>query len=262
MTEAANLFSDGEGYERLMGRWSQRVGAKFLDWLDPPKNLRWIDAGCGNGAFTELLISRCAPAEVIGVDPSEGQLDYARKREGAKRAKFQRADAQSLPFADGSFDAASMALVISFIPDPLKAARELRRVVRSGGIAATYMWDLPGGGLPARPMMQAMDGLGIALPIRPSEDASRREVMRKIWEEAGFSDVATEVLRIRVAFTSFEDFWASNSVPVGPTGAVIAKLPPDARERLRDRLRDTLPIAADGSITYEAFANAVKGRVA
>jgi len=44
---------------------------KFLDWLDAPKNLKWIDVGCGNGAFTEVLIARCAPAAVTGVDPSE-----------------------------------------------------------------------------------------------------------------------------------------------------------------------------------------------
>jgi ubiquinone/menaquinone biosynthesis C-methylase UbiE len=66
---------------------------KFLDWLDAPKNLKWIDIGCGNGAFTEVLIARCAPAAVTGVDPSEGQLAYARARPGAKRTEFRVADA-------------------------------------------------------------------------------------------------------------------------------------------------------------------------
>ena len=62
MASTDNLFTDGDAYERMMGRWSRLAGATFLHWLDPPKNLRWLDAGCGNGAFTEELISRCSPA--------------------------------------------------------------------------------------------------------------------------------------------------------------------------------------------------------
>jgi ubiquinone/menaquinone biosynthesis C-methylase UbiE len=52
------LFTDGAAYERLMGRWSRVVGQAFLNWVDVPKHLRWLDAGCGNGAFTEELIDR------------------------------------------------------------------------------------------------------------------------------------------------------------------------------------------------------------
>ena len=83
--------------------------------------------------------------------------------------------------------------------------------------------------------------------------------MRAIWKEAGLTAVETEVLRIRVSFSSFDDFWDSNTVPVGPAGKAVSELTPSAREQLRTRLRERLPIAADGSIAYEAFANAVKG---
>ena len=70
------------------------------------------------------------------------------------------------------------------------------------------------------------------------------------------------MIRIPVVFSNFDDFWDSTTVPVGPQGKAIAVLLPDAREKLRARLREQLPIAADGRIAYEAFANAVKGRVA
>jgi ubiquinone/menaquinone biosynthesis C-methylase UbiE len=53
---AEQLFTDGKAYERLMGRWSRLAGAAFLDWLNVPKAMRWLDAGCGNGAFTEEII--------------------------------------------------------------------------------------------------------------------------------------------------------------------------------------------------------------
>jgi SAM-dependent methyltransferase len=260
MSQTPNLFTDGKAYERLMGRWSRLVGEKFLDWLDAPKNLKWIDVGCGNGAFTEVLIARCAPAAVTGVDPSEGQLAYARGRPGAKRAEFRVADAQALPFADNSFDAATMALVIVFIPDPGKAARELARVVRPGGAVATYMWEFPDG-FPPAPLAAAMKDLGLIPPERPNVQASARGAMQAIWKEAGLTAIETEVIRIRVSFSSFDDFWDSNTVPVGPSGKALSELSPGALEQLKTRLRERLPIAADGSISYQAFANAVKGVV-
>src|SRR3974390_977016 len=59
MSDDEKLFTDGKAYERRMGRWSRIVGEAFLDWLAVPKGLRWLDVGCGNGAFTEVLIARC-----------------------------------------------------------------------------------------------------------------------------------------------------------------------------------------------------------
>ena len=59
-------FDDGASYERMMGVWSRLAGGIFLDWLAPPRGLRWIDVGCGNGAFTELLVERFAPVHVQG----------------------------------------------------------------------------------------------------------------------------------------------------------------------------------------------------
>jgi hypothetical protein len=60
-------FEDGAAYERMMGTWSRLAGEVFLDWLAPLSALCWIDVGCGNGAFTEVLVERCAPNEVQGI---------------------------------------------------------------------------------------------------------------------------------------------------------------------------------------------------
>jgi ubiquinone/menaquinone biosynthesis C-methylase UbiE len=259
MSDAA-LFTDGAAYERRMGRWSRLVGEVFLDWIAAPPGLRWVDVGCGNGAFTEVLIARCKPTTVNAVDPSEGQLSYARTRPGTKLAQFRIGDAQALPYDDRSFDAATMALAISFIPDPLKAAREMMRVVRPGGPVATYMWDLPAGGIPVAPMYRALQSLGITASM-PGIEVTRREAMQALWEQAGFQSVETRVIRIQVAYADFDDFWESYKVPEGPAGLAIRKMSPPEIENLKVRLREHLPIAADGTIKYESFANAVKGHV-
>src|ERR1700728_2168568 len=209
MTEAGQLFTDGKTYERLMGRWSGLVGEKFLDWLGAPKGLRWIDVGCGNGAFTEVLIARCAPAAVTGIDPSDAQIAYARKRPSVKMAQFRVAHAQSLPFEGNSFDAAAMALVISFVTDPQKVADEMARVTKPGGPVATYMWDIPGGGLPVDPIYMRLMAIGGG-DLRPVlAPQSNRDAMQTYWERAVMSNVSSNVVRIQVAYDDFDDLWKS-----------------------------------------------------
>jgi SAM-dependent methyltransferase len=129
MAEHKIRFDDGAAYERTMGAWSTLAGEIFLDWIAPRPGLRWVDVGCGNGAFTELVVEKCAPTEVQGIDPSEGQLKYARARPATRKAEFRQGDAMSLPFPDNSFDLAVMALVIFFVPDPAKGVAEMVRVV-------------------------------------------------------------------------------------------------------------------------------------
>src|SRR3984893_6559583 len=240
MTEPGQMFSDGKTYERMMGRWSKRVGVQFLDWLGAPKGLHWVEVGCGNGAFTEELIAHTAPRAVPSIDPSEGQLAFARTRTAAKLAEFRLGDAQALPFPDKSIDAVAMVLVVSFIPDtakavadmtrvfffipdPPKAVAKMARVVRPGGIVATYRWDIPGGGLPLAPVGRAFKAMGKEYS-HTSDNASRREVMQTLWQGAGLQAVETRVIRITVNYTSFDDFCESSLVAVGPAGQVIAKM--------------------------------------
>jgi len=244
-----------------MGRWSRLAGERFLHWLDAPKGLQWLDVGCGNGAFTQEIIACCAPATVMAIDPSNEQLAFARKQPGAKIAKFEVGDAQKLSFGDRTFDVAIMALVLAFLPDPAKAVAEMGRVVRPGGWVATYMWDILNGGSPTTPIYTAIESLGSALPVRPNPAASRLEAMHGFWEMAGLEAIETCVIRIPVKYADFDDFWDSNTVPVGPQGKVIAGMSPDVREQLRVRLREQLPATSNGQILYESFANAVRGRV-
>src|SRR3979409_1324416 len=103
MAEPTIRFDDGAAYERMMGIWSRLAGNIFLEWLAPRPGLRWIDVGCGNGAFTAMLIERCTPPEVQGIDPAEAQLAFARTRSDVRIARFQQGDATALPFPESRF---------------------------------------------------------------------------------------------------------------------------------------------------------------
>jgi ubiquinone/menaquinone biosynthesis C-methylase UbiE len=262
MSETANLYEDGNAYERMMGRWSGIAGEKFVDWFDLPKGLRWVDVGCGNGAFTEVLIARCAPAATMAVDPSEAQLAFARARPDTSSAEFRVGSAETLPLLDGSFDVAVMALVLSLLPDAVKAAAEMARVVRTGGIVATYMWDVPGGGLPTEPIYRVMRSLGLDPILGPGAANSAADKMYAAWEQAELEAVETCTIRVPIVYSSFDDFWESNDVPVGPSGNALRAMRPDLKEKLKQGLHQyLLHDHPDGRVSYEAFANAVKGKV-
>jgi len=259
MAEQQIRFDDGASYEQMMGIWSRFAGEIFLDWLALPLGLRWIDIGCGNGAFTELLVERCSPAEVQGIDPSEEQLAFARTRPASRLAKFHQGDAMALPFADSSFDAAVMALVLVFVPDPAKGVSEMVRVVVPGGAVVTYMWDMLGGGFPLDPIYSEIQAMGLVATRPPRMDASRMDALRDLWIGAGLKDVQAREIAVHRTFASFDDFWTTSLKSPALRPAVAAMKSSDV-ETLVSRVRARLPPDPDGRITCFARAHAVRGR--
>jgi SAM-dependent methyltransferase len=259
MSQQPIRFNDGAAYERMMAVWSRLAGEVFLDWLAPAAGQRWIDVGCGNGAFTELLFQRCAPGEVQGIDQSEAQLAFARTKPGTRRATFLQGDAMALPFDAGRFDAAVMGLVIFFVPEPAEGVAEMTRVVRPGGVVAAYVWDALGGGSPTEPIRAEMPALGLTPSRPPSAGASRIEALRNLWTDAGLEAIETRDITVQRSFSGFDDFW--DTTTASTLKATLAGLPEGVVAQLKERVRARLPTDPQGRITYSARANAVKGRL-
>lgn len=252
-------FNNGASYERYMGLWSQRAGEKFLDWLAPRPGLHWLDIGCGNGAFTELLVARCAPAALDGLDPSTEQLSFAAQRPALKAARWHQGDAMALPLDNASVDAAVMPLVIFFVPDPARGVAEMVRVTRSGGSVSAYAWDMPGGGFPYFPLQAVLREMGAVVAAPPSPDASKIDELARLWREAGLLDVETTAITVQREFQDFDDYW--ETVLGGPSVvATLATLTPGRIAELQEKVRARLGISADGRILASGRAHAVKGR--
>lgn len=253
-------FDDGAGYERFMGAWSQLAGREFLEWLGMAPARRWLDVGCGNGAFTELLVERSAPRAVAGVDPSAAQIAFARARPALAEADIRLGDAMALPFDDGAFDVSVMPLVIFFVPDPALAVAEMARVTAPGGTVAAYSWDMEGRGFPYASLHAGLTDLGVKVPPPPHPEAARFDVLEQLWGAAGLTSIDTRVITVSRTFASFDEYW--DIIKFGPsTSASFAQLHDDGVRELQQRMRRVLPIASDGTITYEARAHAVAGRV-
>jgi len=261
MPGSAHFFTDGLAYERLMGRWSRAVGEMFVGWLSLPNGLRWIDVGCGTGAFTELIVDKCAPSDVSAIDPAEDQIAYARNSFIADRVEFTAGDALALSFPDNEFDVAVMALVISFIPEPAKAVSEMRRVVKPGGTVATYMWDGVGKGFVQQPLIEALEAMNVEAPPLIAKKNSRISELQNLFDVSGLVEVSTRTIEIQVTYVDFDEFWSSQTGLATSPVQAIRKLSRADIERLKDYLKERLSVEPDGRIAYPAHANAVKAVV-
>lgn len=258
MGKAGIRYDDGLAYERMMGAWSRAAGETFLNWLAPTRGLRWIDVGCGTGAFTELIVERCAPAKAEGVDPSEAQLSFARARPLGEVARFREGDALALPFPDGSFDAAVMALVIFFVPDPAAGVAEMARVVCAGGIVAAYVWDMMGGGHPLALMHAEMNAMGFTPPHPPRSDITDLDSLTALWKSAGLAEIETREITTERTYADFETYWTT-SILAATVSQTIAAMDRREVEVLKQRMRRKLAEDTSGHITCTARANAIRG---
>jgi SAM-dependent methyltransferase len=260
MQEIRVSFDDADAYERYMGRWSRAVGDKFLAWLELPKHARWLDVGCGSGAFCELVVGRCAPSALSGIDPSPAQVEFARRR--LPQADIRVADSMDLPFREGEFDVVASALVLHFIPDRAKAFAEMKRVTRREGMVAGYTWERSpvSDFAPYAPMLEGLKSIGVEPMRSPTVPEQRLDGLRATAEAASLRELALTQIEVRQRFRDFDEYWDVQTLPVSPVGRTVAGLSDEQRVRLRETMRAALPIAEDGSITYPARAVAFKAR--
>ena len=156
-------------------------------------------------------------------------------------------------------DAAVMALVIFFVPDPARGVAEMARVVCPGGLVAEYGWDLLGGGFPFDPIWQEIRAAGVALPLPPSPGAAGTEALRELWMSAGLDSLAMREIVVERTFAGFEDYWATSTIGAS-VRPVLETMTPADRAELKDRVRARLPADAAGRVTRRARADAIKAR--
>src|SRR6266550_1582431 len=110
----ADVWASGAAYEPYVGRWSRLVAREFLAWLAIPPDASWLDVGCGTGALSQTILGVASPRSVLGVDPSEGYIAFAREHIQDARADFLLADAQAIPVPSSAYDAVVSGLVLNF----------------------------------------------------------------------------------------------------------------------------------------------------
>ncbi len=173
------------------GRTAAAQAKWFLPYLQPGMAL--LDCGCGSGSITVGLAVAVAPGQVVGVDIAEVEIERARERAagaGVANARFVTGTLYALDFPDDSFDALFSHNVLEHLHEPQRALREMRRVLKPGGVIGIR--DIDAGGhllAPDDPLLHrwlelyAADWAGLGGHPR----LGRR--LRGLLLEAGFSDV-------------------------------------------------------------------------
>ncbi|MAT03584.1 MAG: SAM-dependent methyltransferase [Acidimicrobiaceae bacterium] len=257
--EGARTFGvAGATYDSFMGRYSRPLAAQFADAAGVRGGHTAVDVGCGPGALTAVLVDRLGAEAVAACDPAPGFVQECAARHPGVVVGLGRAE--SLPFETGRFDHALAQLVLHFVSDPELAARELMRVVRSGGTVSACVWDFDEGMEMLRSFWDATLDLD---PDAPDEARTlrfgRQGEIVQLFERVGLVDVAESELRVESQYVDFDELWNGFLAGVGPAGAYCTSLADDDRQRLHRALFERLG-RPGGSFTLGAVARCAVAR--
>ena len=207
------------GWDRAVAAYEEGWRAQLepahslmLDMADLRPGERVLDVACGTGLVTFRMAEAVGErGAVVGTDISGEMVETAR-RIAAERdlanASFERADAEALAFADSTFDAAACGLGLMYVPDPVKALCEMRRVLRPGGRAAVAVWGA-----------RRNCGWAEIFPITDARVASEvcpmffhlgtKDMLARSFAAAGFSDVRSKRLLTTLHYATPDDALAA-----------------------------------------------------
>jgi SAM-dependent methyltransferase len=192
---SGEVYTHGYG-EQTRRRMSQRTAETDAAFLLPHlrSGMRLIDFGCGTDSITVGLAAAVAPGEVVGVDIGPAQVEAARAlaaEDGVTNVRFEVGSVYTLPFPDASFDAAFARSVLEHLSDPVAALREVRRVLKPGGVIGLRDGDWGGWVLaPPSPLVEEGYALYARLWALNGGNPNRGREHRALLRAAGFGRIA------------------------------------------------------------------------
>jgi len=264
---AADHWSNGQDYERYMGRWSNAVAREFVPWLEAEHGGSWLDVGCGTGALSDAILRQADPTRLHGVDTSESFLELARLRLSGTIATFELGDALKLDDGASSgeliaYDVVVSGLLLNFLAAPLTALELQARLTAPGGILGTYVWDYARGMHPIRLFWEAAMDQDAAAE-RHAESLRfadwQPDRLESLFVDAGLTNLETREIVVPVVLPTFDDFWSPFLGGSGPAPSYLRAIGPDATAEVRGFLERRVPTNDDGSVSLTARAWATKG---
>lgn len=258
-----------EVYEELF------VPALFDEWARRTVALagvavgdRCLDVATGTGVVARQLSRICGPeGHVVGLDCNEGMLDVAQSV--APWVEWRLGPAEDLPFEDASFEVVTCQFGLMFFHDPIRALREIARVMGPGGAAVVLVWgalESSPGYLalvdPVREILGASAAESIRAPFRLGSRAGIEELLREAYGpvsgQAGTIESRIETIDGRARFPSLET-WIETELRGWTLGGSIDDDQIRAvQEAGRARLAEH--VLADGSVEFPIVAHAVTVR--
>lgn len=195
-------------YERYWAKQLQPAQDLMLEMAQLQSGEKVVDIACGTGLVTFRAARQVAPdGHVVGTDISEEMVQTARQiaqRENLNHSSFERMDAEALDFTEDTFDAALDGLGLMYVPDPVNAVSEMKRVLRPEGRAVAAVWG-----------ERKNCGWAEIFPIVDSRVKSEvcplffqlggRDMLARTFSQAGFASVSSERISTILYYDSPED---------------------------------------------------------
>jgi len=238
------------GWERSAD-WFENNSGGLSEWLCDAAGMRAgmhvLDVACGSGNPATTAAERVRPGgRVVATDLSPDMVavtERKARRLGLDNVEVREMDAQALAFPDATFDAATCRFGLMLPADPVKAAAEIRRVLKPGARFATAVWDVPA----KNPFFTTISAvLAEFVPALPPDPAAPGELER-VLRAAGFDDVRVEARPITLTYDSPDDYWRIQTDLAAPLRAALGTLPPDQVSRLKARVFESLGPHMDGA---------------
>jgi SAM-dependent methyltransferase len=263
--QKAQWSAAAAGWER-QGDWFDRNSGNLAGWLCDAAAIKpgdhVLDLACGAGQPSATAAQRVRPGgRVTATDLSPDMVAVTRRKAqalGLDNLEGREMDMQALAFPDATFDAATCRFGLMFCPDPVKAASEIRRVLKRGARFATAVWDVPA----KNPFFTSITGvLGEFVPL-PAPDPAAPGVFRlappgeleRVLTAGGFTGVAVEARPITLKYGSLEDYWQIQTDLAAPLRGALASLSPDKIAQLKAKMFEALKpnVGADGAVSLAA----------
>lgn len=237
----------GERADFLDAR-GEAITARLLEATAVAPGQRVLELACGPGGVGLAAAGRVGPSGAVvlsDVVPEMTEIAAGRARErGLANVTTRVLDLEAIDEPDDSYDVVLCREGLMLVLDPGRAVAEIRRVLRPGGRAGLAVWG-PRAGNPWLGALFDAVGAQLGAPVPPPgipgpfslDDAER---LAAVLEDGGLTGVAVEPLDAPLRVDSFERWWSHTTALAGPLAKMLAALPDEARDAIRERARTAL----------------------